>query len=310
MAKLVICRGCSGSGKTTWAKQQNGVVVERDAIRTMLYGTDGPEYYAEDKDVLRERENRVTVLRDGMIESALRRGIDVYVSDTNIEWRYVKALAKIAHRLGAEVEIKVFDVDLETAHRRNLTRASAGGRDVHYAVIRKQHSRFQGTKSKTLEPVFVPAPYEGTPGKPKAFLVDVDGTLAHMTGRAPYDWKRVGEDSVDDVIADIVYRLRFGSLHNDDYDLTCIVMSGRDGSCRAETEEWLNLYDVPFDHLFMREAGDMRPDNIIKAELFDTHVRDNFDVQFVIDDRWAVCEMWLRMGLKVLNVSGLDRGEF
>jgi len=63
---------------------------------------------------------------------------------------------------------------------------------------------------------------------------------------------------------------------------------------------------VNFDELFMRPEGDMRPDNIVKAELFDTYVRDNYDVQFVIDDRDQVVDMWRRMGLACLQVAPGD----
>lgn len=304
MATLTILRGVSGSGKSTWAAQQNAVVVSRDSLRVALFGSDGPDYY-EATDV-RDREDTITLFQNAAIESALKAGRDVIVDNTNIEWRYVKEIAKIGHRVGAKVETKVFDVPLQRAINNNIFRHARGGRDVPRRVIERQHSRLQGTKDKVLEPVFVPAPYEGTPGKPKAFLVDIDGTLAHMKDRSPFDWKRVSEDDVDEVIADIVYRLRFGSLGNEDYDMTCIVMSGRDESCRDETQKWLNEHNIWGDHLFMRPEKDMRPDNIIKSELFDKHVRDNFDVRFVLDDRQQVVDMWRAMGITCLQVAPGD----
>ncbi len=130
------------------------------------------------------------------------------------------------------------------------------------------------------------------------------------TCRSPFDWARVGEDDVDVVIAELVNVLASTNFALDMGHYKVIVMSGRDAVCRDETMEWLDNAGIQWDYLFMRAEGDNRPDNIVKAELFDTDVRDNFDIQFVIDDRWQVCKMWLQMGLKVLNVSGLDRGEF
>ena len=304
MAKMIILRGVSGSGKSTWARQQNAIVVSRDAIRVMLYGDDGPEYYAAEKSLLSARENNVTIMQDSMIESALKAGADVIVDNTNIEWKYVKALAKIAHRVGAEVEVKVFDAPLPWAVANDESRAAFGGRSVGADIIRKQHQRLQGTKDKTLEPAFVPTPYHGTPGKPKAFLVDIDGTLAHMKNRSPYDWKRVGEDDVDEKIADIVAII--GSSLEEANRYHVVVMSGRDEVCRDETEVWLIDNGIPYDELFMRPEGDMRPDNIIKAELFDKHVRDNFDVMFVLDDRDQVVAMWRAMGLTCLQVAPGD----
>jgi hypothetical protein len=65
---------------------------------------------------------------------------------------------------------------------------------------------------------------------------------------------------------------------------------------------WLDNY-ITYDHLFMRPEKDMRPDNIVKAELFDQYVRDNFDVRFVLDDRDQVVDMWRAMGIKTLQVE-------
>jgi len=305
MTKLTIIRGVSGSGKSTWARQQNAMVVSRDDLRKMMYGSDEADYYAVDGDVLRERERSVTVAQDALIAGYLKAGKDVVVDNTNTEWQFVKALAKIGYRYGADVEIKLFDVALDTAVARVGKRAGTGGRDVAVDIIKKQHERLSKNKNMTLPEVPPVKPYTGTPGKPKAFLVDIDGTLAHMRDkRGPFDWAKVGLDDVDEVIVDIVLALEYGSDYLDD-PYTVIVMSGRDEVCRPETEQWLSGH-INHDELFMRPEGDMRPDNIIKAELFDKYVRDNYDVQFVLDDRDQVVEMWRRMGLTCLQVAPGD----
>jgi len=305
MTKLTILRGLSGSGKSTWARQQNALVVSRDDIRVMLYGSDGPDYYQSDN--LREREDTVTVVQNGMIDAGLRAGKDVVVDNTNIEWRYVKDIAKIGWRHGAEVETKVFDVSLDEACTRDQIRGGSGGRRVGRDIIYKQHERFAKTKNLTLPEVVPPAPYHGTPGKPKAFLVDIDGTLAHMNDkRGPFEWHNVGLDDVDEVITNIVWDIWAGSQERSEGDYMVIVMSGRDEVCREKTAEWLDSAAVPWTHLFMRPANDMRPDNIVKAELFDNYVRDDFDVQFVLDDRQQVVDMWRAMGLTCLQVAPGD----
>lgn len=300
MAKLTILRGVSGSGKSTWASQQNAVIVSRDAIRLAFFGSNDQDYYAVDKDVLTEKENTVTVLQDAVIAGALKSGRDVVVDNTNTEWKFVKSIAKIGYRYGAEVEVKTFDVPLIVAKMRIAGRAKAGGRHVADRIVESQYERLQKTKNMELPVLPAVKPYTGTPGKPKAFLVDIDGTLAHMSDkRGPFDWAKVGVDDPDEVVIQIVRSL----FMDNDENYTVIVMSGRDESCRAETAKWLDLNGVPWNHLFMRPEKDMRPDNIIKAELFDQNVRDNFDVQFVLDDRDQVVEMWRRMGLTCLQVA-------
>jgi predicted kinase len=306
VAKLTISRGISGSGKSTWARQQpNAIVVSRDDLRELLYP--GVDYYNADKDLFNERERVVSAMQDAMVAGGLKAGKHVIVDNTNIEWKYVKSLAKIGYRYGAEVEVKVFEVPLTEAIRRDVWRGENGGRYVGATVITKQYNRFKANKNKQLEPVFAPSPYHGTPGKPKAFLVDIDGTLAHMRDyRGPFDWHNVGLDDVDKIIVGIVGAIWQGTYSVDE-PYTVIAMSGRDEVCRKETEDWLrNKAYCYYDELFMRPEGDMRPDNIVKAELFDKYVRDNFDVQFVLDDRDQVVDMWRRMGLTCLQVAEGD----
>lgn len=305
--KLTILRGLSGSGKSTWAESQFGVVVvSRDTLRVALFGSDGPDYYRRPD--LRACEDMITKVEHEAIRAGLASGKHVVSDNTYIEWKYVKPIAAIGFKMGADVEVKVFDVPLSTAIERNKMRASLGGRNVPEDVIRKQHERFQQTKKvKLVKPETQEViPYEGTPGKPKAFLVDIDGTLAHMRDyRGPFDWHKVGLDDVDQTIADIVLVLSEGSFSLGD-DWNVIVMSGRDEACRGETEEWLFKHCIPYNHLFMRPKGDMRKDNIVKHELFNEHVRDNFDVMFVLDDRQQVVDMWREMGITCLQVAPGD----
>jgi len=117
-----------------------------------------------------------------------------------------------------------------------------------------------------------------------------------MSDRSPYDWKRVGEDSVNVPIAQILKTAR--------QDI--ILLSGRDSICRDETIAWLEKHNINYDKLYMRPEGDNRKDVIIKKELFDNHVRDKFNVSFVLDDRLQVCQLWHSMGLTLLRVGDPD----
>lgn len=299
MAKLTILRGISGCGKSTWARQQNAKIVSRDDLRVMMFPQfDATEYYKAPG--LGEREQEITVAQDALVGAYLRAGKDVIVDNTNIEWRFVKALAKIAYRFGAEVEVKVFDVAYTDAVHRDFVRGLQGGRTVGEDVILKQYNRFKMNKNMSLDPVQPVQPYTGTPGKPKAFLFDLDGTVYHMNDkRGPYD-HNVDVDDPDQVIQEIVNVLAMSG------EYVVIAMSGRKTATRQTTIECMERDGLCYDELFMRADGDDRPDNLIKADLFNEHVRDNFDVQFVLDDRDQVVDMWRRMGLKTLQVEPGD----
>lgn len=309
MPTLEILVGLSGSGKSTYAERADAAVVSRDSLRVALFGSDHQDYY-EHPDV-RAREDAVTVAEHAAIAGALSAGLDVVHDATNLTPRFTQKVAEIGFANNARVKTRLFDVPLETALERNRKRGLMGGRLVPEHVIRKQHERMKNMRNwKPREPV-VPALYVPDTTKPKAFLVDIDGTLAHMNGkRGPFDWQKVYKDDPDRVVIDAVNRMYESSLCRDDDEILPIAFSGRDSVCRDITEEWLHSNGLIYHDLFMREEGDMRKDSIVKSEMFDKYIRDNYNVQFVIDDRWQVCQMWLTMGLKVFNVSGIDRGEF
>lgn len=290
MQEMVITRGIPASGKSTaarvWANAApKRVRINRDDIRFQLYGV----YFGGLID-----EQVVSKVQHAMIDAALKAGNSVIIDDTNLVDKFVKKLFKIGHKHGVPIRIWDFPIDLKTALERNAARE----RKVPEDVIRQFHDRFSNRKELDVSAPVI-TPYAGTPDKPDAIIVDIDGTLATMKGRSPYEWQRVGEDTVVENVKRTV-----NALYCEEF--TVIILSGRDGECYDITRKWLEDNDIAFDHFWMRAAGDQRADNIIKAELFDNHIRDNFDVKFVIDDRDQVVEMWRAMGLQCFQVAPGD----
>lgn len=319
MNKLILTRGIPGSGKTTWAKawvdEDPGwrIRVNRDDLRMLTYG----KYVLE-----RHQEETLTGVQRSMVETALRAKLNVVVDDTNLTAKFVKDWLRLAKKLDVEVEFKDFEISLEEALKRNWMRGQLGGREVPENVVRSFFQRF-GRKGGQLPPPpvlkdsrseFVIEPYveDKSSSLPRAYIVDIDGTLANMEpcGRGPFEWHRVGEDEPIDAVIELVE-----TLHMAGYKI--IFMSGRDEVCRPETEKWLaeNLYWLngqwtSDDQLFMRwttPKGENDPkDNIVKYTLFDRHIRGKYNVAGVIDDRQQVVDMWRDLGLTVFQCAPGD----
>lgn len=293
MLELVINRGVPGSGKSTYARAwvnsaAKRVRSNRDDIRFAGYGT----YFGPPVD-----EDIVTKIQHAGIRAALSAGVSVIVDDCNIDPKYIKALALIGYEFDAKVSINLIDVSLAVALERNRIRKDQGGRFVPENVIASMHSRLQGLKNVQLPEKTVLRPYTNDMAdKEDAIMVDIDGTLAKMDGRGPFEWKRVGEDvPVWPVIEAVQMYQSLG--------YKVIIMSGRDSECRDETIKWLDKHLIPWDALFMRPEKDMRKDNIVKHELFWAHVAPWFNVQLVLDDRDQVVKMWRDIGLTVFQVA-------
>lgn len=304
MSKLTILRGVSGSGKSTYAEAVPGaMVVSRDRLRLALFGSDDQDYYNVPKEVLSAKEDAVTVAEHSAIQAGLRRGFHVISDNTNVRMEYVKKTAMIAYAEGAEVELKVIDVPLKVAVQRNAQRKLYGGREVPESVIRQQYDSLQQSKNATVAAPEALRKYTGTPGKPAAFMYDLDGTVYHHEGkRSPYALN-VEVDDVDPVIPLVIASFTDNQLSN---TMFAIAMSGRKEGARAATEFSLKRDGIWYDDLFMRADDDNRKDSLVKYDLFWENVAPNYDVKFVLDDRQQVVDMWRSIGIKCLQVAPGD----
>jgi predicted kinase len=313
---LTLTRGLPASGKSTWAEKmllafpEELVRLERDLLRDQLYGPMGrvyvnkPELDMTDEqfvEFMRERESTVSKVQEAMAKAAIAAGKSVIISDTNLRAKYVREWAKKAAEWNVEFRtVKFDDLTLNELIARDTDRKDPVGESVIVQMWQKftKNGRIADVDvSREFADAQVIEPYVVPEGKSKAILVDIDGTLATMAGRSPYEWHRVGEDSPVDAVIEAVMAAYL-------FKRRVIVMSGRDESCRQITEEWLNTYlGVAWDELYMRPEGDTRKDNIVKYELFNNHVRDNFDVSYVLDDRDQVVEMWRKLGLACFQVN-------
>lgn len=297
---LTVLRGLPASGKTTWALEYvaahpNTVRVNRDDTRNMLTGKYWGLTHAE--------ENLVTAACHAATRSALKAGMDVIVDATNLRPKYVREYRKIAVSTGAEFTTREFPVDVAVAVERDSNgRERTVGADVIAGMAAKfmPNGEFLPIPDEA-EPAGGFLPYTPRTDAPPAILVDLDGTIAHMNGRGPYEYDRVLEDLPNETIIRVVRSLR--------RDHQIIFMSGRPDSCRTDTLEWIGRHAfgrLEGFYLFMRESGDNRRDSIVKHELFTKNVAPNFNVVAALDDRNQVVDMWREIGLTCLQVAPGD----
>lgn len=290
MLTLTMCKGLPAAGKSFWAKKQvaasKGKIkrINKDDLRAMI----------DDGIWSKDNEKHILKVRDKLIQHYMSNGFDVIVDDTNLHPKHEKALQELAEGFQAMFEVKSFlDVPLKTCITRDLKRDDSVGEKV----IRNFYNMF--VKPEPVE-------YEFDPDKPTCIIVDIDGTLAHMSGRSPYDYSKVSTDTVDPIVREIVTRYATRSVIEEDASTYIIIVSGRENGCMSATEQWLQDNKIPYDELHMRQAGDSRDDRIVKKEIYDLYIKTRYNVRFVLDDRDRVVEMWRGLGLKVLQVAEGD----
>lgn len=300
MAELSITRGLPGSGKTTGAEMyasvtENTLIIGRDTIRLSILqmGTTKGTH---------EQEDLVTAIQRAAVEKTLRKGWNVIVDDTNLPQKRARDWAELAKECGATFRVVDYtDIPLEVCLLNNAGRLGTV-KHVPDEVIIDMHRRYHlGTPAFKVEVDDVDsAPelkqYVADPDLPPVYIFDIDGTLAKMIGRSPFDWARVGEDLLHPWVHGIAVALYAAGLN-------IVYLSGRDEVCRALTQDWLANYGLPPGPLFMRPEGDNRKDTLVKVELFWEHLAARYNVLGVFDDRDSVVETWRAMGVKCAQVA-------
>ncbi len=138
----------------------------------------------------------------------------------------------------------------------------------------------------------------------KSIIFDLDGTLADLTHRLEFAKKKDYREFfarvlLDDPIKDVIYMATVLKVAGH----RIVICSGRSDECRVDTEAWLARNKVLYDALYMRRAGDHRPDFVIKAEIYRQFIRDQEDVLCVFDDRDQVVNLWRSLGLRCYQVA-------
>lgn len=138
----------------------------------------------------------------------------------------------------------------------------------------------------------------------KLFIFDLDGTLCDITHRLPLikcekpDWPSFYRSCVSDKPKRWVIDLLDIVKHHGDI----LILSGRSNEVEGYTRDWLKDHGIMYDYLVMREAGNTEPDDDLKQKMLDDFLRDkDFQVQFIVDDRQRVVDMWRRIGYNVLQ---------
>jgi len=136
------------------------------------------------------------------------------------------------------------------------------------------------------------------------YVFDIDGTIANLEHRLHLlpDWNAFFDACDKDAPIDHMIRVA-RALHNDN---DIVYVSGRSDRVRDATVEWLKKHSLPPGRLYMRCAGDHKPDDILKVELLAELRRDGFEPIMAFDDRTRVVKAWRAAGIPCAQVVDGD----
>lgn len=292
MNKMILTVGASGSGKTTWAEEyaRNRSItnINRDDIRFL-----GKKRNWDNWTFTKANERKISAACDHLAVTAVEYRSDIIVSDTNLNPNVRAEWKEFAYLHGYSYQEKVFECSWDELRKRNSQRE--GG--VAENVLWKQYLKMNAYLWK---------PVHEHCDNPKAIIIDVDGTIAKMEGRGPYDYDKVKNDIPRQfVIAMIKGALRITGAKP-------VFLSGRDGICFQDTRDWISEhFRTGYVELYMRAEGDRRKDFVVKEELFWDNIGEKYDVVGAFDDRPQVLRMWRELEIpNIIDVSGDRYSEF
>jgi predicted kinase len=291
MPKLIILKGLPASGKSTLAKEwvlkapKYRARINKDDIRRGLEdeGSFGPEYS-------KEKEKETNKIKEAGVLHCLAQGIAVVMDDTNLNPYHEKSIVRaIEERFGKnhtiDIEIKWMPTgkNMEKCLEWNEKRK---GTDAYVPPEVIENMAKKWLKPEMDRPEYREPNYAGD----NCYIFDIDGTLALMGDRSPYDGSRCNEDEVHTPVLSILNAIARNVL--------IVLLSGREEVYKYQTIEWLRAKKIGYDELYMRAKGDYRKDSIVKRELAEEHILPQYNVLGVFDDRDQVVDMW-RKELKI-----------
>ena len=265
----------------------------------------------DDSQFDKNKEKFVVDVQNDLLRKALSAGYDVILDNTHLAARAVKTIHTIAKSVGdVKVIHKPFNTPVDECIARNAKRE---GRACvpEKAIYRmaKSAGLLKGQKLTESEAYYPPRvvseKVEQDPTKTWSIVCDLDGTLADISWRNPYDAARCEEDLLNEPVAELIKAMYKAGRK-------IIFVSGRDGMYRPQTIKFIEKHikidgePIPWE-LHMRQSGDMRKDTIVKKEIYHNHIKDDHYVEFVIDDRPSMVRMWrYELGFMVMQVNDIE----
>jgi hypothetical protein len=244
-------------------------------------------------------EGLVTDLVNDTIYKCISRKLNVIYDATNLIRSKIIDLTE-EFKYSADIDFRVFDISLKKAVERDSVRPTETKVGEHRLKEMFEDFKFlmdsfdfQPVKKVRNRPHVVP---NFKSDLPECVVFDMDGTLALMGNRSPYDWEKVHHDDINHIVHE---QLKF----HKSLGRHIFIVTARDGAAKKLTEEWLELYGVEYDELLIKQKDDQRKDSITKKEIYDNNIKGKYNLICVYDDRLSVLDFWYKQGIFTFNVN-------
>lgn len=319
--KCFIMRGYAGSGKSTKALEIKSQNESTEIVSADLFWIDDNGNYNFDVKKLSDAHNFCFE----QFKKNVLNGNNVIVDNTNLKYndikKYIDFLLINNNQNEFIYSIELVEVcynDIKTAISLRSNRID--GKNIPESKMMEMQKSFKQDvktliindfKGKIclgeLDLLENSLPWtEEIPNLPGAIICDLDGTLSifeYTSGlrlRSPYDASKADCDIICKPVAEALR-----AFYNLGYEI--IFLSGREDKFREPTLRFLesvsDQFQIKYLKLLMRATGDFRKDSIVKKEIYEKQIKNNFNILCVFDDRKNVVSQWRELGLYVFDCN-------
>ncbi len=363
--KFIFPVGLPASGKSTWVREEVSRLSNEEGVACKIYSYDLYRKQVPYRDMtdIQKRENLIkeqlrTDLRN-LLAAYGRKDVladahtfYIFIDNTNLSEKSVSKLTHFINTTCEELQKEAedpwqhcfefnwsfLDVDLHTCLIRDEEREGRVGPKVILRMYNQHVTKIKrgdiDAKRKAFAQQLWWAKFDAPAHAKHTIVVDIDGTLALMGNRSPYDGSKYYGDKVNHPVAHLVENWVAGQIMQG-LNAHVVFLSGREATEEGVrgTRQWLEDFFLPQiwaveeegefrkeDHpeyprygeftweLHMRNEGDHRPDNVVKEEMFDgLGIWPSEDLEyvlyFILDDRDQVVNMWRSKGLPCFQVG-------
>ena len=219
-------------------------------------------------------------------------GFSLIVDDTNFSNRHKEYWMDVAKDRKITFVEKFINTPLEVCIERDSKRVNPVGKEV----ITSMYNKYIKGKDLITDDRFI---LEQNKNLTPCCIVDIDGTLALINNRNPFDDTKIHTDRVNTPVKRMVNK-KYDEYAEKDGEV--LIVSGRPECLRDQTEKWLLDNGVFYSKLFLKQNEDKRKDYIIKQEIYESEIKDKYFVEFILEDKQSVVNMYRELGLLCLQV--------
>lgn len=280
---MFVMRGLHASGKTEKAAELLGLVP--GLIR--LSRSDFREMIRKGQPWDLKEEKKVVAMFMEMLRNLLLDNHSVLIDDLNLNEQTVRLYQKYAEFYEYDFRLVNLNTPIDRCLAYDFNRRNPVGRDAIINLAAK-HGLYK------QENTYV--------------IYTLDGTIADNTSRI--NLSRVDGD-VDLSIYYDANTLATDTVIRDGYDQMLMdleagyeifIFAQRPEKARDATEIWLNRHKIPYNRLFMRADDDIRTDDLVMDEIYNTCCDKDLCLH-VVDSNTENHDMWTSNGIMIIDLT-------